>query len=54
MRFILLLASIGYILWPAVDLIPDVTPFIGTVDDSAAGALAMLIIRSYFTEGDRS
>lgn len=44
---ILLLLCVGYIGWPAVDFIPDVTSFIGTVDDSLAGGLAMLILRSY-------
>lgn len=50
MRLILLLLCLGYIGWPAVDFIPDVTPFIGTADDSLAGGIAMLIFRSYFTE----
>lgn len=50
MRVIILLCCLGYIGWPAVDFIPDVTPFIGTVDDSFAGGLAMLIIRSYAAE----
>lgn len=44
---ILLLLCVGYIGWPTVDFIPDVTPFVGTVDDSLAGGLAMLILRSY-------
>lgn len=47
MRFIVLLFCIGYIGWPAVDFIPDMTPFIGTVDDSFFGGVAMLILRSY-------
>lgn len=48
MKTILLLACLGYIGWPAVDFIPDVTPFIGTVDDGLAGGIAMLVLRSYF------
>ena len=48
MKFLLLLVCAGYIGWPFTDFIPDVTPFIGTVDDSLAGGIAMLVLRSYF------
>lgn len=48
MKTILLLVCLGHIGWPAVDFIPDVTPFIGTIDDGLAGGIAMLVLRSYF------
>jgi len=47
-KLLLLLICLGYIGWPSVDFIPDVTPVIGTVNDSLAGGIAMLILRSYF------
>lgn len=53
MRFISILLSLGYIGWPAIDFIPDVTPFIGTADDSLAGAIAGLLLRSYFSSGNK-
>lgn len=50
MKAILLLACLVYIGWPAVDFIPDITPFIGTADDGLAGGIAMLVLRSYFVK----
>lgn len=47
MKAILFLAAIGYVVWPAVDFVPDVTPFIGTADDGLAGGIAMLVLRSW-------
>lgn len=36
---------IGYILFPAADLIPDVIPFFGTLDDATAGALLVALLK---------
>lgn len=52
MKFLLLLVCAGYIVNPFPDLIPDATPFIGTVDDGLAGGIAMLVVRSYFGKGE--
>lgn len=53
MKLVLLLICVGYIGWPAVDFIPDMTPFIGTVDDGLAGGIAMLVLRSMFASNQR-
>lgn len=53
MRLIVILLCLGYIGWPMADFIPDVTPFIGTVDDSLAGAIAGLVFRSYFASANK-
>lgn len=52
MKVILFLISVGYVVWPAVDFIPDVTLFIGTADDGLAGGIAMLVLRSWLASGD--
>jgi uncharacterized membrane protein YkvA (DUF1232 family) len=53
MKLIIILLCLGYIGWPAIDFIPDVTPFIGTADDSLAGAIFGLVLRSYFSSGNK-
>lgn len=54
MKLFIILLCLGYIGWPAIDFIPDVTLFVGTVDDSLAGAIAGLVFRSYFASGGKN
>lgn len=46
MKILAGLFLIGYILFPAADFIPDVTPFFGTLDDATAGALLVALMKS--------
>lgn len=52
-KLVIILICLGYIGWPAIDFIPDVTPFVGTADDGLAGAIAGLVLRSYFTNSEK-
>ena len=51
MKLLLLVSCIGYIGWPFPDFIPDATPFVGTLDDGLAGAIAGQVLRKMMSGG---